>query len=60
MFSIQLVEKFNQSEPWNPPFSSSNVPNKKPSDFSDEELEDELFRLFLMTRFQPRYALAFE
>ncbi|KAG8636201.1 probable RNA-dependent RNA polymerase 5 isoform X2 [Manihot esculenta] len=53
----ELVEKFNQSEPWNPPFSSSNVPNKKPSDFSDEELEDELFRLFLMTRFQPSYTM---
>ncbi|XP_021641706.2 probable RNA-dependent RNA polymerase 5 isoform X2 [Hevea brasiliensis] len=53
----ELVDKFNQSEPWCPPFSNNNVPNKKPGDFSDEELEDELFRLFLMTRFQPSYTV---
>ncbi|KAB5552638.1 hypothetical protein DKX38_009949 [Salix brachista] len=40
-------------EPWTPPTSTPNVPNRKPSVFSDKELEVELFKLFLRNRFQP-------
>ena len=48
------------SEPWTPSYSVHKVPNnaiplKKPTDFSSMELEQELFKLFLSTRFQPRY-----
>ncbi|XP_059431765.1 probable RNA-dependent RNA polymerase 5 [Corylus avellana] len=54
----QLLEYYKGSEPWTP---MQNVPNhnvhdKKPSDFSAEKLEEELFKLFLTTRFQPSYA----
>ncbi|KAG5243394.1 RNA-dependent RNA polymerase [Salix suchowensis] len=49
----QLLENFKQMEPWTPPTSTPNVPNRKPSVFSDEELEVELFKLFLRNRFQP-------
>jgi hypothetical protein len=59
---LQLLEYYKGSEPWTPTSLMQNVPNhnvvnKKPSDFSAEELEEELFKLFLTTRFQPRYAL---
>lgn len=49
----QLLENFKQTEPWTPSTSTPNVPNRKPSEFSDEELEVELFKLFLRNRFQP-------
>ncbi|KAJ6698804.1 RNA-dependent RNA polymerase [Salix purpurea] len=44
-------------EPWTPPTSTPNVPNRKPSVFSDEELEVELFKLFLRNRFQPGFTV---
>ncbi|KAE7998673.1 hypothetical protein FH972_003192 [Carpinus fangiana] len=57
----ELLESYKGSKPWTPTSSLQNVPNhnvlnKKPSDFSAEELEEELFELFLTTRFQPSYA----
>ncbi|KAF5481968.1 hypothetical protein F2P56_002575 [Juglans regia] len=59
----QLLEYFKESEPWTPTLSMQHVSNhdvatKKPSDFSSEELEEELFKLFLTTRFQPSYAMS--
>lgn len=58
---FQLVEHFRTSDPWmensapcNSVILDSGV--KKPREFSDEELEEELFRLYLDTRFQPRCA----
>lgn len=59
---LQLLEHFKVSEPWTPSYSVHKVPNnaiplKKPTDFSSMELEQELFKLFLSTRFQPSYAV---
>ncbi|XP_062149198.1 probable RNA-dependent RNA polymerase 5 isoform X1 [Alnus glutinosa] len=59
----QLLEYYKGSEPWTPTSLMQNVPNhnvvnKEPSDFSAEELEEELFKLFLTTRFQPSYAVS--
>ncbi|KAK2650448.1 hypothetical protein Ddye_017937 [Dipteronia dyeriana] len=52
----ELLKHFKESERWKPTSATSNVSNKRPSDFLDEELEDELLKLFLTTRFQPSYA----
>ncbi|KAI9192350.1 hypothetical protein LWI28_021583 [Acer negundo] len=52
----ELLKHFKESERWKPTSATSNVSNKRPSDFLPEELEDELFKLFLTTRFQPGYA----
>ncbi|XP_010467917.1 PREDICTED: probable RNA-dependent RNA polymerase 3 isoform X2 [Camelina sativa] len=51
----QLLEHFKPSEPW----VSSSKPSKiycgrKPSELSQEELEEELFKLFLNARFCKR------
>ncbi|GMY20965.1 putative RNA-dependent RNA polymerase 5, partial [Fagus crenata] len=59
----QLLEYFKKSEPWTRSSSMHNVPNhdvpiKKPSDLSCKELEEELFKLFLTTRFKPSYAVS--
>ncbi|KFK40359.1 hypothetical protein AALP_AA3G363700 [Arabis alpina] len=50
----KLLETFKPSDPW----VSSSPPSKintgrKPSDFSPEDLEAELFKMFLKTRFDP-------
>lgn len=37
--------------------SENHSANKKPSDFLPKELENELFKLFLNTRFDPRFEL---
>ncbi|XP_027358466.1 probable RNA-dependent RNA polymerase 3 isoform X2 [Abrus precatorius] len=50
----ELLQYFRKSDPWIERSSvrlDSNV--RKPSAFSAEELEEELFRLYLETRFQP-------
>ncbi|XP_022145050.1 probable RNA-dependent RNA polymerase 5 isoform X2 [Momordica charantia] len=52
----QLLEYFRPGEPWRPSPSMEGITNKKPNEFSAEDLEDELFKLFLTTRFQPSYA----
>ncbi|KAL4034661.1 hypothetical protein IC575_003325 [Cucumis melo] len=52
----QLLEYFRPCEPWRPSPSTEVVTNRKPKEFSVEELENELFKLFLSTRFQPSYA----
>ncbi|KAL9300006.1 putative RNA-directed RNA polymerase [Arabidopsis thaliana] len=50
----KLLEHFKPSEPW----VSSSKPSKvysgrKPNELSQEELEEELFKLFLNARFRP-------
>ncbi|KAH7512897.1 hypothetical protein FEM48_Zijuj12G0138900 [Ziziphus jujuba var. spinosa] len=54
----QLLEYFKPSEPWNPSSSMPKVANKEPNQFSNEELDDELFKLFLRARFQPSFAMS--
>ncbi|KAF3442981.1 hypothetical protein FNV43_RR16899 [Rhamnella rubrinervis] len=54
----QLLEYFKPSEPWIPSSSVHKVAGKRPNLLSDEELEDELFKLFLETRFQPSFAMS--
>lgn len=51
---LQLLEYFKPSDPWIPNSSIQKVATKRPNLLSAEELEDELFKLFLETRFQPR------
>lgn len=46
----QLLKHFRASEPWNRVYSTPLAVNRKPTEFSPEELEDELVRLFLQTR----------
>ncbi|XP_044463726.1 probable RNA-dependent RNA polymerase 5 isoform X2 [Mangifera indica] len=53
----ELLKHFRASEPWTSNPSTNNMSTKRPSDLSPEELEDELFKLFLTTRFQPSYAM---
>ncbi|CAH8355022.1 unnamed protein product [Eruca vesicaria subsp. sativa] len=48
----ELLDHFKPDEPWvslTPPTQSNSA--KKPSDLSQEELEEELFNMFLKTRF---------
>ncbi|XP_022732295.1 probable RNA-dependent RNA polymerase 3 isoform X2 [Durio zibethinus] len=52
----QLLNYFRVSEPWMGNSSTFGVSSKGPSELSDGELEDELFKLFLRTRFRPSYA----
>lgn len=54
---LQLLKYFRKSDPWieSPPaFKDDYV--IEPSSLSADKLEDELFKLYLETRFQPRYA----
>ncbi|POO00835.1 RNA-dependent RNA polymerase-type [Trema orientale] len=53
---VQLLEHFKQSEPWIPNSSMQKGENKRPIQFSPEELEAELIKLFLKTRFEPSFA----
>ncbi|XP_062090886.1 probable RNA-dependent RNA polymerase 5 isoform X2 [Humulus lupulus] len=53
----ELLQHFKPSEPWSPNPSIRKVEGKTPTEFSDEDLEDELFKLFLTTRFKPSYAM---
>ncbi|KAF8393435.1 hypothetical protein HHK36_021679 [Tetracentron sinense] len=48
-----LLSYFQESEPWKRVYSTNNICTRKPTEFSDEELEKELFQQFLTTRFQP-------
>ncbi|KAJ0031828.1 hypothetical protein Pint_13263 [Pistacia integerrima] len=52
----ELLKHFRESEPWTSNPSTNNMSTKRPSDLSPEELENELFELFLSTRFRPSYA----
>ncbi|KAL5572573.1 hypothetical protein UlMin_022170 [Ulmus minor] len=54
----QLLEHFQPSEPWSPNPSTYKVPTKKPDEFDAEQLDIELFNLFLRTRFQPSFAIS--
>ncbi|KAK6941468.1 RNA-dependent RNA polymerase, eukaryotic-type [Dillenia turbinata] len=49
----QLLEYFKASEPWRRTRPPPVVTIRKPSDLSDSELENELFQIFLTTRFKP-------
>ncbi|KAK7314414.1 hypothetical protein VNO77_32936 [Canavalia gladiata] len=58
----QLLQYFRKSDPWienSAPCNSVRLDSslRKPSEFSAEEREEELFRLYLETRFQPSYAI---
>ncbi|KAJ7973801.1 RNA-dependent RNA polymerase [Quillaja saponaria] len=56
----QLLAHFKRSEPWMPNSVTSNVGDVNSREVrlpSDEKLEEELFELFLSTRFQPSYAV---
>ncbi|KHG23521.1 putative RNA-dependent RNA polymerase 5 -like protein [Gossypium arboreum] len=53
----QLLDYFKVSEPWTENCTTPEGPSRRPSEFSDEELESELFESFLKTRFQPSYAM---
>ncbi|XP_071911032.1 probable RNA-dependent RNA polymerase 5 isoform X1 [Coffea arabica] len=53
----QLLKYFRASEPWTRVYSSPPAENKKPSDFSAEALEYELFRLFLEKQ-KPSFNMA--
>ncbi|QCD92035.1 RNA-dependent RNA polymerase 1 [Vigna unguiculata] len=58
----QLLQYFRKSDPWMENFAPCHSVQldssaKRPSAFSATELEDELFRLFLKTRFQPSNAM---
>ncbi|KAK1360290.1 RNA-dependent RNA polymerase [Heracleum sosnowskyi] len=48
----QLLHYFKESTPWSRMHSSPNAIHRKPSDFPCEELEHELFKLFLNTKNQ--------
>ncbi|XVF88617.1 hypothetical protein PTKIN_Ptkin19aG0065300 [Pterospermum kingtungense] len=54
----QLLDYYRVSEPWIENSSTPGVSSKRPTEFSDEGLEDELFEMFLKTRFRPSYAMA--
>lgn len=54
----QLLDYFQVSEPWIENSSTSAESSKKPTESSDGELEDELFKLFVRTRFRPSYAMS--
>ncbi|KAK7272726.1 hypothetical protein RJT34_29523 [Clitoria ternatea] len=54
----ELLQYFRKSDPWIENSALCNLvgsdsSDKKPNAFSEEELEEELFRLYLETRFQP-------
>ncbi|KAL0702921.1 hypothetical protein Bca4012_059043 [Brassica carinata] len=51
----ELLEHFKPSEPWVSSTPPDNINSaKKPNEFSPEELEEELFNMFLKTRFHAR------
>ncbi|XP_058074196.1 probable RNA-dependent RNA polymerase 5 [Magnolia sinica] len=54
----ELLGHFKASKTWEPVSSKSKVQQRKPSEFSAEELEHELFQQFLVKRFEPSYAMA--
>ena len=54
---LQLLELYKPSEPWiEASISTQKVASRRPTEHSAEDLEDVLFRSFLTTRFEPRYA----
>ncbi|XP_057247143.1 probable RNA-dependent RNA polymerase 3 isoform X2 [Beta vulgaris subsp. vulgaris] len=55
--NLDLLKYFKPSHPWTCTNHSSSPQQKKPVDFSDEELEHELFSRFLSARFQPSKAM---
>ncbi|KAJ4951634.1 hypothetical protein NE237_028466 [Protea cynaroides] len=52
----KLLDNFKPSEPWKCTYSAKNTCLRKPTDFTHEQLERELFQQFLSIRFQPSYA----
>lgn len=53
----ELLRCFKASEPWERCRLKRKVHQCKPTDFSEEELENELFKQFLKNRFSPSYAV---
>ncbi|XP_042485200.1 probable RNA-dependent RNA polymerase 5 [Macadamia integrifolia] len=51
----ELLRYFKPSEPWEGTHSAKGTCIPKPTDFSPEELERELFKQFLSIRFQPSH-----
>ncbi|XP_024199879.2 probable RNA-dependent RNA polymerase 4 [Rosa chinensis] len=54
----QLLESFKPSEPWIEKSSTQKVHGKRPTELSNVDLEDELIKLFLKTRFEPSFAMS--
>ncbi|KAL3532522.1 hypothetical protein ACH5RR_006043 [Cinchona calisaya] len=53
----ELLKYFRATQPWTRVYSSPHAEQKKPNEFSDEELEHELFELFLETR-KPSFSMS--
>ena len=56
-YALQLLEYFKPSEPWKRMHTTPKAVNRKPSEFTSEQLENEYFQLFLNAR-KSRYAFA--
>ncbi|XP_062017278.1 probable RNA-dependent RNA polymerase 3 [Rosa rugosa] len=54
----QLLELFKPSEPWIEKSSTQKVHGKRPTELSNVDLEDELIKLFLKTRFEPSFTMS--
>ncbi|KAM5547583.1 hypothetical protein ABKV19_001859 [Rosa sericea] len=55
----QLLEWYKPSEPWNEgSISTQKVTSNRPTELSTEDLEADMFRLFLKNRFQPSFAMS--
>ncbi|KAM5547587.1 hypothetical protein ABKV19_001862 [Rosa sericea] len=55
----QLLEWYKPSEPWNEGSTSTQkVASNRPTELSTEDLEADMFRLFLKNRFQPSFAMS--
>ncbi|KAI4377766.1 hypothetical protein MLD38_015344 [Melastoma candidum] len=53
----QLLKYFKPNKPWISASTPSSLQCVKPSDLSDDELENNLIDLWLTTRFQPSYTV---
>ncbi|XP_028554239.1 probable RNA-dependent RNA polymerase 4 isoform X2 [Dendrobium catenatum] len=54
----QLLACFTPGKPWVRPAPAPMISKTKPTEFSETELERELFQQFLINRFMPSYAIS--